>query len=92
MSREELRALNAPWTDLIDQAVVEVEYEPRPTSAAYTAELSPDDVVWLFEEAERRGVRPSLVIQALVSQAREAADSSLADQDAGEGPGPQQDR
>ncbi|WP_091316639.1 hypothetical protein [Micromonospora chersina] len=61
--------MNARVTDWIYQA--EVEYEPRPATAAYTAELSPDDLAWLFEEAERRNVSPSTVIQDLVSQARE---------------------
>ncbi|MFF0372733.1 hypothetical protein [Micromonospora sp. NPDC005087] len=89
LSPEELWALNARWTDLIDQGEVEVEYEPRPARNAYVVELSEGDLNWLFEEAQRCGVNPSAVIQALVSQARRATDSSPAEQDAGDGPGPQ---
>ncbi|SCL40138.1 hypothetical protein GA0070615_4297 [Micromonospora aurantiaca] len=78
------RAMNARVTDWIDQA--EVEYEPRPATASYSVKLSPDDLAWLFEEAERRDVSPSTVMQELVSQARQAAGSAPADHEAGDEP------
>ncbi|MEU1361812.1 hypothetical protein ABZ356_18435 [Micromonospora zamorensis] len=72
LSREEvLRLANEPVTAWPNP---EVEYEPRPATVRYLLELSPVDLSWLFEEAERRGVNPSAVIQALVSEACRAAD------------------
>ncbi|WP_189197362.1 hypothetical protein [Micromonospora fulviviridis] len=83
MSREEaLRLADEPvtaWTN------AEVEYEPRPVRNTFLVELSEGDLTWLFEEAQRRGVKPSAVIQALMSQARRAAESLPADQEAGDG-------
>ncbi|MEU4642278.1 hypothetical protein [Micromonospora sp. NPDC023814] len=84
LSPEEQWALNARFTDLIERGHVEVEYEPRPVRNTFVVELSEGDLTWLFEEAQRRGVGPSAVIQALMSQARRAASSSAADQEAGE--------
>ncbi|MGN9916612.1 hypothetical protein [Micromonospora palomenae] len=86
LSREEaLRLANEPVTAWPNP---EVEYESRPSRMGYAVELSEADLTWLFEEAERRGVNPSAVVRALVSQARGAVDSSPADHDAGDGPGP----
>ncbi|RAO22964.1 hypothetical protein [Micromonospora noduli] len=70
-SREEaLRALNEPVNNWIDQA--EVEYEPRPSRMVLSVQLSPAHLTWVFEEADRRGVKPSVVIEALVNQAQPA--------------------
>ncbi|MCG5454054.1 hypothetical protein PSH03_000238 [Micromonospora sp. PSH03] len=88
LSPEEQWALNARLTDLIDQGEVKVEYEPRPVRNTYVVELSEGELIWLFEEAQRRGLNPSAVIRDLMSQARRAAGSSPADQEAGDRPGP----
>ncbi|MGC5019069.1 hypothetical protein [Micromonospora sp. DT47] len=82
LTPEEQWALNAPWTELIAQGEVEVEYEPRPVVMVFPARLGPADGMWVAKEADRRGVNPSVVIESLVSQARRAADSSPTDQEA----------
>ncbi|MBQ1043847.1 hypothetical protein KBX35_22250 [Micromonospora sp. C32] len=74
LTPEEQWALNAPWTEFIARAEVEVEYEPRPARNTYMVELSEDDLTWLFEEAQRRSVNPSAVIRDLMSQARDSRD------------------
>ncbi|MEV1144925.1 hypothetical protein [Micromonospora sp. NPDC049799] len=87
LTPEEQWALNAPWTELIARGEVEVEYEPRPVVTVFPVRLGPADGMWVAKEADRRGVTPSMLIEDLVSQARRAADSCSADENAGDGPG-----
>ncbi|WP_168215270.1 hypothetical protein [Micromonospora sp. MH33] len=54
---------------------LEVEYEHRPAVNVFLVRRGPADGMWVAEEADRRGVNPSVVIEALVSQARRAAHS-----------------
>lgn len=66
-----------------------MEYESRPAVSVFPVRLGPADGMWVAREADRRGVNPSEMIESLVSQARRAADSPAADQEAGDGPGPE---
>lgn len=85
---EALRAFNEPVTNWIDQA--EVEYEGRPSTMVFSVQPGPAHFAWVFEEADRRAVKPSTVIEALVIQARRAAGRSPADQYASDEPGQQE--
>lgn len=55
-----------------DLAQFEVDESPAPSTVAVTTRFRPDELASLFEEAERRGVKKTVVIHDLALEALRA--------------------
>jgi hypothetical protein len=56
-----------------DWSSAEVEREKRPMTAVFSTRLTGELADWVASEADRRGVRPGVVIRDAVAAARRAA-------------------